>query len=160
MLFLTHFLSWIFSALLYLFPIRLLASPQSREHKLRPLGALFGLLTSAMYVICFGGILSPIHAAFEAMDDGANYPYFFNEYSMKLGEVINPNESLFIGWVGYDDKSGGFLPDIFTFEITEGDQTVTYYADEQIITFVDDTEKKPTEQVRPTVLSIPAEMAR
>ncbi len=148
MLFMTHFLSWMFSAMLYLFPIRLLASPQSREHKLRPLGALFGLVTSAMYVICFGSILSPINAAFKAMDDNTAYPFFFNEYSMKLGEVINPNESLFIGWVGYDKQSGGFLPDIFTFDVTEGDQTVTYYVDEEIVAFVDDTEKKPTEQAR------------
>lgn len=154
MLFLTHFLSWIFSSLLYVFPIRLLASPQSREHKLRPLGALFGLLTSAIYVICFGSILSPLHLAFQAMDSHDGYPYFFNDYSMKLGEVIDPNESLFIGWVGYDDKPGGFLPDIFTFTVTEGGQTTVYYVDEEIASFVNDTEKK-----EPEMAIIPEESA-
>lgn len=148
-LFFTHFFGWIFSSILYLFPIRLLASPQSREHKLRPLGALFGLMTSAIYVICFGSILSPLHSAFHAMDTNEYYPYFFNEYSMKLGEVIDPNESFFIGWVGYDDKSGGFLPDLFTFTVTEGDHTTVYYVDEEIDNFVDDTEAQSSGLVVP-----------
>lgn len=148
-LFFTHYFGWIFSSLLYLFPIRLLASPQSRENKIRPLGALFGLLTSAIYVICFGSILSPLHYAFEAMDSNEYYPYFFNEYSMKLGEVIDPNASFFIGWIGYDDKSGGFLPDIFTFTVTEGDETTVYYVDEEIVGFIDDTEAQGSGLVIP-----------
>jgi len=149
-LFFTHFFGWIFSALLYLFPIRLLASPQSREHKLRPLGALFGLLTSALYVICFGTILSPLHSAFQAMDTNEYYPYFFNEYSMKLGEVIDPNDSFFLGWVGFDDKPGGILPDLFSFTVTVGDHTTVYYVDAEIDNFIDDTEAQNSGLVVPT----------
>ncbi len=149
-LFFTHFFGWIFSSLLYLFPIRLLASPQSREHKLRPLGALFGLLTSALYVVCFGTILSPLHSAFHAMDSNEYYPYFFNEYSMKLGEVIDPNDSFFLGWIGYNDKSGGILPDLFSFTVTIGDQTTVYYVDEEIDNFIDDTEAQNSGLAVPT----------
>ncbi|MCX5775711.1 MAG: hypothetical protein NTV44_05075 [Firmicutes bacterium] len=54
----THFMSWMLSGLLYVFPVRLMVSPTAREHKYRPLGAIFGGLTGIIYVICFSVVLS------------------------------------------------------------------------------------------------------
>lgn len=136
----THVLTWILSSLLYVFPIRFLASPTAREHKYRPLGSLFGGLTGILYILCFSVVLSPFHYGLAAIANSNQYPYIINEYVMKAGAVLNPNSSFLLGWIGFDGQPGGFLPDIFTFEVTDGlGDTTTYYLDQEFVFFIEET---------------------
>jgi|GEM_PF-2884518 len=137
----THFFSWVLSSLLYVFPVRLMVSPTAREHKYRPLGAIFGGLTGFIYVVCFSVILSPLHYGFAAMANSSQYPYIFSEYTMKTAEVLNPNTSILFGWIDYDGKPGGILRDVFSFQVTDdlSGETTTYYFDQEFVTFIADT---------------------
>lgn len=136
----THLAGWIFSSLLYVFPIRHMVSPQTRESKLRPLGALFGGMTGMVFAICFGIVLSPFHYGLAALTNPDSYPYQVSATMIKAGDVLDPNASFMIGWVGFDDKPGGFMPNIFSFSVSEGNTETTYYLDEEISYFISETQ--------------------
>ncbi|MCX5775710.1 MAG: hypothetical protein NTV44_05070 [Firmicutes bacterium] len=61
--------------------------------------------------------------------------------TLKAAAVFNPNHSFFFGWIDFDGKPGGLLPDIFSFTVTDdlSGETTTYYLDQEIVTFIADT---------------------
>lgn len=115
----TLLVTWLVSGLLYLVWIRLMLG-NLRKAKLRILGAVVGLFQSALYVVLFAMIFSPLSTAAANILNTAAGPYKFDAIYRDLIVELLPSDSLAMGYyetyVGDYRNPFGLFTDLLTFE--------------------------------------------